>query len=122
MYESLQILSALSLLCREEEGLPDLLQGKFHVFATTSGFFWGYRQNFVFIIISDPSISSSFSALISMSINKKNKTLLNAPHSTAIIVFTALEAASAAEDAYVLWQRFQPSGNCCGVVACCIVG
>lgn len=70
--------SNFCLLCRcsagEEDGLPDLLRGKFHVFSTTSGgVFWGYRLNSVFIFISDPSISSSFSALISMSINKKKK-------------------------------------------------
>lgn len=70
MYESLQILSALLLLRREEDGLPDLLRGKFHVFAAASGVFWD-TDRIVLIFISDPSISSSFSALISMSINKQ---------------------------------------------------
>lgn len=40
MYESIQIPSALLLLCREEDALPDLLRGKFRVFAATSGVFW----------------------------------------------------------------------------------
>lgn len=40
----------------------------------------------------------------------------------AFIVIIALETASAPEDVAVLWQRLQPSSNCCGVAACCIVG